>query len=117
MRKLALLTLLPLCLAGAASAYPAPVGASRPLVLADNSPTPATGDPSKKIDTTAFPNSPNGSPAAADKGQPVVTDRAACSGSGPTATCPDSPKPSSAADTSDTVKGTPTTVNGGAPKQ
>lgn len=122
MRKLVFLAVLPLGLAGAASACTAPVEASRgPVVLADNSPTstptPAAGDASKKVDTTAYPNSPNGSPAAGDKGAPVVTDRAACAGTGAAAACADSPKPSSAADTSDTLKATPTTVNGSAPKQ
>ncbi len=122
MHKLVILAALPFGLAGAASACPAGVEASwPPLVLADNSPTstptPAAGDASKKVDTTAFPNSPNGSPAATNKGQPVVTDRAACSGSGPTTTCPDSPRPSNAADTSDTAKAMPTTVNGTGPKQ
>ncbi len=94
--------------------------ASRPMILADNAATstttPSAGDPSKPTDTTAFPNSPNGSPAAGDKGRPVVTDRAACTGTGPTATCADSPKPSNAADTSDVKKATPTAVDGSAPK-
>ncbi len=108
-------------LAGAASACPLRVEASRPtIVLADNAatstPAPAGGDAKKAADTVAFPNSPNGSPAAGNKGAPVVTDKAACDGSGPTATCGDSPKPSKAADTSDTAIATPTTVNGAAPK-
>ena len=105
--------------AGAASACPARQ-ASAPLVLADNAatstPAPANGDPTKAPDTVAYPNSPNGSPATGDKGAPVVTDKAACAGTGPAA-CSDSPKPSTAADTSDVSKATPTTVNGSAPKQ
>ena len=105
--------------AGSASACPARQ-ASVPLVLADNAatstPAPANGDPAKAPDAVAYPNSPNGSPATGGKGSPVVTDKAACAGTGPTATCADSPKPSSAADTSDVVKTTPTTVNGSAPK-
>ena len=105
----------------AASACPLRAEASRPaVVLADNAatstPAPAGGDAKKAADTVAFPNSPNGSPAAGNKGAPVVTDKAACDGSGPTATCGDSPKPSKAADTSDTTIATPTTVNGAAPK-
>ena len=104
--------------AGSASACPAR-RVSAPLVLADNAatstPAPANGDPTRAPDTAAYPNSPNGSPATADKGAPVVTDKAACSGMGASA-CADSPKPSTAADTSDVVKATPTTVNGSAPK-
>ena len=76
--------------AGSASAFPARQAAV-PLVLADNAatstPAPANGDPTRAPDTAAYPNSPNGSPATADKGAPVVT-----------------------------VKATPTTVNGSAPK-
>jgi hypothetical protein len=106
--------------AGAASACPARQ-ASAPLILADNAatstPAPANGDAAKKPDAVAYPNSPNGSPATGSKGQPVVTDKAACSGTGSAAPCSDSPKPSSAADTSDVVKTTPTTVNGDAPKK
>ena len=65
----------------------------------------------------AFPNSPNGSPAASDKGAPIVTDKAACKGgTSATATCQDSPKPSDKADTSDVRIATPTTVDGTAPK-
>ena len=127
MRGILTLAALPLVLTGfvggAASACPFAREAARaPLVLADNAatstPTPAAGDPSKKTDSVAFPNSPNGSPAAADKGAPVVTDKAACAnGSGATATCADSPKPSKAADTSDVKITTPTTVDDTAPKK
>ena len=106
--------------AGSASACPAP-RASVPLVLADNAttstPAPVNGDPAKAPDTVAYPNSPNGSPSTGSKGQPVVTDKAACLGAGATAACADSPNPSSAADTSDVVKTTPTTVNGSTPKR
>ena len=122
MLKLVTLAALPLILAGAASACPFQTQAARaPVVVADNSPTstatPAAGDPSKKTDSVAFPNSPNGSPAAADKGAPVVTDAAACKGgTSATATCADSPKPSNKADTSDVKITTPTTVDGTAPK-
>jgi hypothetical protein len=122
MLKLVTLAALPLILAGVAQACPFQTQASaRPMILADNSPTstqtPAAGDPAKKTDSVAFPNSPNGSPAASDKGAPVVTDKAACAGgTGPTATCGDSPKPSQAADTSDVKITTPTTVDGTAPK-
>ncbi|WP_237478453.1 hypothetical protein [Lichenibacterium dinghuense] len=121
MRAIILGAALPLLLAGAAAACPDARQASAPMVLADNAatstPAPANGDSAKKPDTVAFPNSPNGSPAAGDKGQPVVTDKAACTGTGPTATCGDSPKPSNAADTSDVAKTTPTTVDGTAPKK
>ncbi len=104
-----------------AAACPLRAEAPRPaIVLADNAatstPAPAGGDAKKAADTVAFPNSPNGSPAAGNKGAPVVTDKAACEGTGPTATCGDSPKPSTAADTSDTAIATPTMVNGAAPK-
>ena len=121
MPRLVILAALPLILAGSVQACPFPAQASRaPIVLADNSPTstqtPAAGDATKKSDTVAFPNSPNGSPAASDKGAPVVTDRAACTGTGATATCPDSPKPSDKADTSDVRIATPRTVDGTAPK-
>ena len=115
-----LLAALPLILAGAASACPFGAEASRaPIVVADNAATstPAPAGLPGKPDTVAFPNSPNGSPAAADKGAPVVTDKAACTGgTGPTATCGDSPKPSTQADTSDVKIATPTTVGGTAPK-
>ena len=69
--------------------------ASVPLMLADNAatstPGPAGGATGGKADTVAFHNSPNGSPAVSNKGQPVVTDKAACTGTGPTATCENSP--------------------------
>ncbi len=120
MRHSLLLAALPLVLAGTAMACPQAMRADRPaILLADNAatstPAPA-GGAAKAPDTAAFPNSPNGSPAAANKGQPVVTDRAACNGTGPAAGCEASPKPSGAADTSDTVRATPTTVDGTAPK-
>lgn len=118
MRKTFLLAALPPLLAGAANACPRDARAAlKPLVLADNAATstPAKSD-GKAPDTAAFPNSPNGSPASGNKGQPVVTDKAACSGAGATATCADSPKPSGAADTSDVKITTPTTVDGTAPK-
>ena len=107
-----------LLLAGGASACPLSTRAAlAPMLLADNAATPAPAAGGQKApDTAAFPNSPNGSPAAGNKGQPVVTDKAACTGTGPTATCPDSPKPSNAADTSDVKIATPTTVGGAAPK-
>ena len=112
---------LALAAAGAAAACPAVRQAAAPMVLADNAatstPAPANGDPARKADAVAFPNSPNGSPAATDKGLPVVTDKAACTGTGPTATCENSPKPSSAADTSNVSRTTPTTVDGTAPKK
>lgn len=123
MLKLVTLAALPLVLAGAAQASSRENRASPArIVLADNSPTstqtPAAGDASKRPDTVAFPNSPNGSPAASDKGAPVVTDKAACvGGAAATATCPDSPRPSNKADTSDVKIATPTTVDGTAPKQ
>ena len=107
-----------LLFAGAAGACPSSTGAAlKPMLVADNAAT-STPAPSgrKAPDAVAFPNSPNGSPAAGNKGQPVVTDRAACTGTGPTATCPDSPKPSDAADTSDVKIATPTTVGGSAAK-
>ena len=118
MRILMLLAALPLAVAGAASACPVQAQASRtPMVVADNAatstPTPQTGG-AGKTDTVAFPNSPNGSPASADKGAPVVTDRAACSGAMATQ-CEAKPAPSTKADTSDTKIATPTTVNGTAP--
>ena len=118
MRRILLLAALPSLLAGAAVACPLGTQAARkPVLVADNA---ATSTPAAagtgKPDAVAFPNSPNGSPAAVDKGQPVVTDKGACTGTGPTATCENSPKPSTAADTSDTKIATPTTVNGAAPK-
>ncbi len=122
MLRLVTLAALPLILAGAAQACPFRTEAARaPTLMADNSPTstqtPASGDAAKKTDTVAFPNSPNGSPAASDKGAPVVTDKAACAGgASATATCADSPKPSGKADTSDVRIATPTTVDGTAPK-
>ena len=122
MPKLATLAALPLILAGAALACPLHAATLRgPVVMADNAatstPTPPAGDPTKRTDSVAFPNSPNGSPAASDKGAPVVTDRAACTGgTGATATCADSPRPSGKADTSDVRIATPTTVDGTAPK-
>ena len=119
MRKLVTLAALPLILAGAASACPFRAEASRAsIVVADNAATstPAPAAAPGKADTVAFPNSPNGSPAAADKGAPVVTDKAACTGAGSAATCGDSPKPSTKADTSDVKITTPTTVDGTAPK-
>ena len=80
------------------------------VVVADNAatstPSPSSG---KAPDATAYPNSPNGSPATAAKGAPVATDRKDCKG--PAAGCPDSPAPSGKADTSDTSKATPTTTN------
>ncbi len=120
MRTIILAAVSPLLLGvGPVLACPFHQAASRPLILADNAATstvtPPAGDAAKKPDTTAFPNSPNGSPAAADKGAPVVTDKAACSGAGATA-CPDSPNASTAADTSDVKVATPTTVDGSAPK-
>ena len=99
---------------GLAEACPLHVEASHiPIVVADNAATstPAAGD-TKAPDTVAFPNSPNGSPAATNQGAPVVTDKAACSGTGPTATCGDSPAPSAKADTSDVKIATPTTSDG-----
>jgi hypothetical protein len=119
MRDIILPAALLVLLAGGASACPVSTRAAlAPLLLADNAATstPAPGGSPKAPDTAAFPNSPNGSPAAGNKGQPVVTDKAACTGTGPTATCPDSPKPSNAADTSDVRITTPTTVDGSAPK-
>ncbi len=126
MRGLLTLAALPLILVGAASgpalACPFQTQAARaPMVLADNSPTstpaPAAGA-ATKTDSVAFPNSPNGSPAAVDKGAPVVTDKAACAGgTAATATCADSPKPSAAADTSDVKIATPTTLNDNAQKK
>lgn len=122
MRKILLAAALAPLLAAPALACPLRAEAARsPMVVADNAatstPAPPNGDATKKPDTVAFPNSPNGSPAAGEKGQPVVTDKAACSGAAPTATCADSPKPSTAADTSDVVKATPTTVGAPAPKK
>ena len=122
MRMILIGAALPLLVAGTAWACPSDRRASSaPLVLADNAATstltPPNGDAAKKPDTVAFPNSPNGSPAAGDKGQPVVTDKAACTGTGPTAACGDSPKPSAAADTSDVARTTPTTVDDTAPKK
>lgn len=107
-----------LLLAGSASACPPSTRAAlKPMLLADNAATSTPAPTGQKApDAAAFPNSPNGSPAAGNKGQPVVTDRAACTGTGPTATCPDSPTPSNAADTSDVKIATPTTVGGSAPK-
>lgn len=122
MLRLVTLAALPLILAGAAHACPFRTEAARALVLmADNSPTstqtPPAGDPTKKTDTVAYPNSPGGMPAASDKVAPVVTDKAACTGgTAATATCADSPKPSNKADTSDVRITTPTTVDGTAPK-
>ena len=99
----------------AAQACPSQVQAARaPIVLADNATTstPAPGNTSKP-DTVAFPNSPNGSPATTNKGAPVVTDKAACSGTG-ASQCPDKPAPSAKADTSDVKIATPTTSDGAA---
>lgn len=113
MRPLLLLAALPSLLAGLAFACPlASQAALKPVLVADNAATSTpAGTSAGKPDAAAFPNSPNGSPMAGDKGRPVVTDKAACTGAGPTATCPGSPAPSSAADTSDTKIATPTTVN------
>ncbi len=100
---------------GTVHACPFAVQASQaPIVVADNAPTstPAPGSTSTP-DTVAFPNSPNGSPATTNKGAPVVTDQAACSGTG-AAQCPDKPAPSAKADTSDVKIATPTTVDGSA---
>ena len=98
-----------------AQACPSQVQASRtPIVLADNAATstPAPAGTSKP-DTVAFPNSPNNSPATTDKGAPVVTDKAACNGTGANQ-CPDKPAPSAKADTSDVKIATPTTSDGAA---
>ncbi len=125
MRRLILAAALPpvllLAAAGAAAAScPFHEQASRAAatLVADNSPTstpaPASGTV-KQPDSVAFPNSPNGSPAAGDKGAPVVTDKAACSGTG-AVKCSDSPPASSKADTGDVKIATPTTVDGSAPK-
>ena len=100
-------------LAGAATACPLQTTAARrPVVVADNAATSTPAQPGKASDAVAYPNSPNNSPATADKGAPVVTDKAACmAGAAPNAGCEGSPAPSTKADTSDTAKGTPTTVN------
>lgn len=113
MRRILLLAALPSLLAGMAAACPQTARTGpHPVQLADNAATSTpAGTSAGKPDAAAFPNSPNGSPAAGDGGRPVVTDKAACAGTGPTATCPGSPAPSSAADTSDTKIATPTTVN------
>lgn len=124
MRRLMLAAALPpmllLAAAGAAMACSFHEQASRAAgnLVADNSPTstPApVGGTAKQPDSVAFPNSPNGSPAAADKGAAVVTDKAACSGSG-AVKCSDSPPASGKADTGDLKIATPTTVDGSAPK-
>lgn len=53
----------------------------------------------EKPGAVAYPNNPSETPAAADNGAPVVTDKAAC----PTnAKCPDKPAPSSQADSATT---------------
>ena len=115
MRQLMVLAALPvLGFGGMALACPSGQQASRPMVVADNAatstPSPTAG---KAPDAVAYPNSPNGSPMTSAKGAPVVTDKAACGATagGPAAGCEASPPPSGKADTSDTVIGTPTTVN------
>lgn len=81
--------------AAAAQACSDRSASSASLKVADSTP-PASG-----TDTTAYPNSPNGSPATGESGQPVTTDHAAC-GTVKTAGCEASPPPSGKADTSDT---------------
>ena len=93
-------------IAGSAAAREA---TQAPSLLADNAATSTPATTGKAPDSTAYPNSPNGSPSTTAKGAPVVTDRAGCGNAG--MPCTDSPSASGKADTSDTVRATPTTTN------